>query len=145
MKRFIILLVMIVPFIAKSQQLLNYSDLEIKEYMKNTDALFSGKKYAQDGGEYLLYEFSLLKPVVPGVTSIAFFLNDDHKCFKYTYLYNDQRYIDDLKLTFKGNTNLVKVKDSFSWENVSKNYDVGIIPQDDKFFFLIYRIHQPTQ
>jgi len=130
-KIYIILLSAIFFTEAKSQELLNKGEKEIKTYMQSTGAVFVNKRFHKATNFHpadlkIFYAFGTPKSPAKDIFFVSYSLSNDDKCFMYMISYGNDRLLSKLIAGFN-NSELTQVDFGKKWINYSKKYTIDIV------------------
>ena len=119
-------------FRAKSQELLNANENQIKKYMNAKGGILKLEELQNDeafGGRYneLFYTFPKSKVESSDILFTTFYLTVKNKCVRYLTAYKSNKFLKDLINNFDNpNSGLIRIGETMKWINKSKNYEIEI-------------------
>jgi hypothetical protein len=122
---------------AKSQELLNYSESQIKNAMVKSGGILKVEKVQIDavlGGKFneLVYLFPKPKVESNDILIMSFYLTTKNRCIHYSTIYQSDRFQKDLVVRFnRASSGLTKADTksdySLKWINKKNKYEVYIL------------------
>ena len=154
MKKFYLILLLSFSFgKAKSQELLNKGEKEIKTYMESNGGVFVRKTFHKATNFHpaditLFYTFGTVKLPPKDILWVSYSLSSDDKCYMYMIRYDNDRLLGKLIAGFSAkDSELGQVDFGKKWEDDSKKYTIDIVRDKNRGndmhstgFLLIYSV-----
>src|SRR6185437_14890603 len=122
--------------IVKSQNLLNYSENSVKNFMNEKGVYFDGKKYDKNGTPFLKYSYSTISAMKDGLLVSYYYLDDNGNCSNVSMGYNSMEFLDGIVSEFNSNPDLAKVPKKFVWVNHKAKYAIEVVIVDSNTFLV---------